>query len=151
MLPPIVLVLMDTSWWPSLLVVQYFLVWMWVNLCPCDQKYPFGSSLKNICSSLFLIFLQIFEVCAPCFLFNAGSGLQWRMLESCWTLSVFYLRKLAGQWHHWLRNMQVPGCLVQKQNCVVLLLHDWLSGILPGLHSNYIPLVTCYTLTRKIF
>ena len=94
---------------------ENLLVWMGTTLCPRDQKYPLGSIFKTYFPSLFLIFLQMFEFSASCFLFHSGSNLQWRLLESCWNLSIFYLRQWSRLWHTSMRNLQVPGCLVLKK------------------------------------
>ena len=59
---------------------ENLLVWMGTTLCPRDQKYPLGSSFKTYFPSLFLIFLQMFELPAPCFLFHSVSVLQLFML-----------------------------------------------------------------------
>ena len=64
---------------------------------------------------------------------------------------MFYLSQLDGLWNPCTRKLQVPGCLVLKKDLVIILLHGRHSGILLGLHSNTVPLVTRYTLTRKIF
>ena len=68
-----------------------------MTLCPYDQQYPFGSIFETYFSSLFLVFFKCILFCAPFFLFHAGSGLQWWMLESCWTLSMFFWLELSGR------------------------------------------------------
>ena len=69
----------------------------------------------------------------------------------CWTLSMSYLRQLYRLWNTCTRKLQVTGCLVLKQNIFILLLHGRIAGILLGLHSNSVSVVTRCTLTQKIF
>ena len=82
------------SWWLFPGDLPYYLL----NNCLCvcgltcahvTSNIPLDPVLRHICSSLFMTFLQMFKVFSPCFLFHAGSGFQWWMLESCWILSIF--------------------------------------------------------------
>ena len=64
---------------------------------------------------------------------------------------MFFLKQSTGQSHPCLITLIVPDYPVLKQKLVVLMLHGWNSGSLLVYNSNYIPLVTCFNLTRKIF
>ena len=97
--PPIVFVLVAAYWCRSLLVFQVLLLWLCMFLCPCDKKYTFGSSFEIYFPSLFQLFLQMFEFSVPCFLLHVGLVLKWCLLDFCWAISMFYLRKLSRQWH----------------------------------------------------
>ena len=122
------------SWWPLNGSLPSWLL----NSCLCWCGWPCAHVTINIPldTALKHIFLLIssfsYNDWVACLLFPIPYCIRISIVDVRFLLeySNVYLMPLSGQWHPYLINMQVPGCLFLKQNVVVVLLHGWHSGIL---------------------
>ena len=67
---------------PSILFAQVLLVWLWINMYLCDQKYPFWSSFSISTFRSIVGYIKRFKICV--FWVYQGSLLNWSLKHVFW-------------------------------------------------------------------
>ena len=128
----ILFLLLEDEWVPYLLFMKVLLVWLWMNLWPCVQKYLLGYSFNTYFFLIISDFLETFEF--PCFMFHAVSVLQWWVLGFCCNLWIFvWSNQLGDEILLWeICKCQVVQCwrkIFLFFCCMVVIMETWLYSL----------------------